>query len=1047
VDAAELKGKVDFGIITIREDEFEAVLQRFHSKLGVVGGPRKYHLYRLELSPRETYTVALIRAAEHGNGEAKGAADAMLDDLAPRWLLVVGIGSGVPANEFTLGDVIASTRIHDFSVEAVLREHTRDDTAGGDGSLHPDVSGIVANLPSMEEELGAWNTEDAIGLARPAVDLSPQYLYGDPAWREKVRRSLEHHFKIKSGEARSPLVWTGAIASSDRLMEDDEPLRVWRRIARQVLVVEVESAGVYRAAHDRKVPFLAIRGISDVIGFERNAQWTAYACHSAAAFALAFLRSRPIPPYAGALSPRSLVSAAAPPGPFDRERRSEAGGSFDDARDAEAAGPMPAPLPDPPRCFGRDPLAALLVEAFLQSPPLPALILGPAGIGKSTLALCALHRSEVAERYGARRWFARLAAAPTADAALGIIARTMSLSPRGDALAEVRAELARAPSVLALDNVESPWERDREATEALLVALAAVPGLALLVSVRGTKRPSGITWRDAIRVAPLDSVAAAELFCSIAGASRKKDPALPSLLELTSGVPLAITLVAPVVPTDDLSDVVGEWLTEKASLLWREGAAAERLPTWSVALELSIGSTRMTSPAKRLAALLAALPDGIAEADLDKVFPGEPAAIPLLIELGIAYREGRRLTVFAPIREYLAESHPPGAADLERAMEHYGELARALGLKVGRSGGAEAVERLGSETANLDAMIRRGLAQGQGTRWIDVTILLTRFARFSARVLPSPLSAAREAARALGDVGREADCLQGLGDIALSRGKPGDAGVQYESALELYQQVGSVLGEASCLQALGDAALERQDDEQAKGRYAAALELYQRASYGFGEASCLQGLGDIAFYRSNGEAARERYRSALPLYRQVRDALGEANCLQGLGDVAFAQSDDEDARRWYEAAQPLYQQVGDTLGEANCVYRMGSIALRRASDEEARGFYDAALALYQQVGAALGEANCIQGLGDVALGRARQEDARARYEVALAIYERIADAYSVGMIGCRLARMASDPAEENRLVTLARRAWEQIDRSDLISRLEEEFGIEALEDD
>jgi nucleoside phosphorylase len=44
------------------------------------------------------------------------------------------------------------------------------------------------------------------------------------------------------------------------------------------------------------VPFLAIRGISDVPGFDRDHNWTAYACETAAAFAQAFLRTRPIEP-------------------------------------------------------------------------------------------------------------------------------------------------------------------------------------------------------------------------------------------------------------------------------------------------------------------------------------------------------------------------------------------------------------------------------------------------------------------------------------------------------------------------------------------------------------------------------------------------------------------------------------------------------------------------------------------------------------------------------------------------------------------------------
>src|SRR5262249_41446635 len=65
--------------------------------------------------------------------------------------------------------------------------------------------------------------------------------------------------------------------------------------ARQIQAVEMESAGVYRAVHGR-VPFLAIRGISDVVGFKRHPDWTAYACHSAAAFARAFLLARPTHP-------------------------------------------------------------------------------------------------------------------------------------------------------------------------------------------------------------------------------------------------------------------------------------------------------------------------------------------------------------------------------------------------------------------------------------------------------------------------------------------------------------------------------------------------------------------------------------------------------------------------------------------------------------------------------------------------------------------------------------------------------------------------------
>ncbi len=80
-------------------------------------------------------------------------------------------------------------------------------------------------------------------------------------------------------------------------MKDDEKMSVLLKFARQVVAVEMESAGIYKATHGR-VPFLAIRGISDVVGFKRDPDWTAYACETAAAFARAFLLTQPIAPIA-----------------------------------------------------------------------------------------------------------------------------------------------------------------------------------------------------------------------------------------------------------------------------------------------------------------------------------------------------------------------------------------------------------------------------------------------------------------------------------------------------------------------------------------------------------------------------------------------------------------------------------------------------------------------------------------------------------------------------------------------------------------------------
>jgi len=276
------KGRVDFGIITIREDEFKAVLQRFPEKIETVSySHRRYRLRRLQLNSSQAYIIAVVRAIEQGNGEAQAAARDLLEDLAPSWLFVVGIGGGIPANEFSLGDVIVSTRIADFSVEAVLKDHSREYALAG-GPLHRDAAKLAADIRAMDHDgdLDEWNSPTAITVPRPPVIITDELFYGEDDWRSEVREKIERHFHGQP--PRPPLVTTGSIASSDRLIKDAEILQVWLKIARQIQAVEMESAGVYRAVHGRDVPFLAIRGISDIVGFKRHPDWTAYACHTAA---------------------------------------------------------------------------------------------------------------------------------------------------------------------------------------------------------------------------------------------------------------------------------------------------------------------------------------------------------------------------------------------------------------------------------------------------------------------------------------------------------------------------------------------------------------------------------------------------------------------------------------------------------------------------------------------------------------------------------------------------------------------------------------------
>jgi nucleoside phosphorylase len=280
---------IDIGILTIREDEFRAVLNVFPDDHGVhKGRHREYTLRTADAGERARYRLAILRQIEQGNGEAQEAARDLCDDLQPSLLLVVGIAGGLPSDDISLGDIVLSTRIHDFSVEARKFEEDTTYNVGG-GPIAKSIAAGIANLVGRELELGDWWAELP---SKPAVSLARGMFYGPKPWQQDVRGKLEAHYG-KNVAARAPIFSAGSIASSDRLVKDPSVLFPWITTARGILAIEMESAGVHRATRD-KTPMLSIRGLSDIVGFKRQDAWTKYACASAAAFARGYLRTRPV---------------------------------------------------------------------------------------------------------------------------------------------------------------------------------------------------------------------------------------------------------------------------------------------------------------------------------------------------------------------------------------------------------------------------------------------------------------------------------------------------------------------------------------------------------------------------------------------------------------------------------------------------------------------------------------------------------------------------------------------------------------------------------
>lgn len=289
-DLAHYRGAVDFVIVTIKAEEFRAVQKRLDLDK-TISGRRDWNMCRVvSKQAGRDVIVATVRQIDQGTNEAYGIVSDAIADLDPSYILVVGIAGAIPG-ELTLGDVVFGKHIHDLTVQEVKSDGSRVFSIKGGGtekSAQITLANLDVSLPPELHDLGL--------PPLPPVSTDAK-IYGDEETARTIRARLRERYGDPPTAPTRPYFTDGEIASSDTLVKYNELVDQWRSIAKHISAVEMESAGAYRASRTRskQYPVIPIRAISDVIGLQRDEQWTLYACEVAAAFALAFIRSLPLP--------------------------------------------------------------------------------------------------------------------------------------------------------------------------------------------------------------------------------------------------------------------------------------------------------------------------------------------------------------------------------------------------------------------------------------------------------------------------------------------------------------------------------------------------------------------------------------------------------------------------------------------------------------------------------------------------------------------------------------------------------------------------------
>ncbi|VDB86997.1 unnamed protein product [Peniophora sp. CBMAI 1063] len=329
---------------------------------------------------------------------------------------------------------------------------------------------------------------------------------------------------------------------------------------------------------------------------------------------------------------------------------------------------------------GRETEVATAVDMIVNKQPARVAILGPGGIGKTSIALAILHDPLVKDLYGDRRCFMSCEATTTADAvvraladALGLIALDEKISP-GPARDRIFSYLRTCSGILCLDNMETPLDADRILLDELLNEIAALPSVALLITSRATSIPT-IEWTEPAlsHIRPFSQKAALATWDDRAKAPH--DDFVVKLVDAVDCMPLAVTLLASVVAFEGSAKRIWDrWQDEHTDLI-RTGTKEDRLNSVPESIDLSLRalSDRDREAATKILCIVCLFSEGFWDAripQLGDVFKEHSISVSrcltILRQLSLIYTdnplehtkpEWLRFRALSPIRHHILQHY------------------------------------------------------------------------------------------------------------------------------------------------------------------------------------------------------------------------------------------------------------------------------------------------------------------------------------------------------------------------------------------------------
>ena len=654
------------------------------------------------------------------------------------------------------------------------------------------------------------------------------------------------------------------------------------------------------------------------------------------------------------------------------------------------ASSVPGELPPPrPRIFfGREELIEEVVR--LAEGLKPIALIGPGGIGKTSIILTALHDERIEQRFGEHRRFIRCDEFPaTRNHFLRQLSKVIGAGVENpENLGSLRRFLSSKEMFIVLDNAESildPQGQSSQEIHADVDELIQFGNICICITSRISTIPPEC---EALEIPTLPTAAACDTFYRIYKHSGQSD-SINDILERLEFHPLSITLLATIAQQS-------KWGADRLTIEWRRRRTGvlhlQHSKSLAATIELSLGSPmfqELGPDARSLLEVIAFFPQGANEKNANLLFPtiyDVPNMLDKFCILSLTYRNSGFVTMLAPLRDHLCPKDPASSPLLNIVKETY--FTRLSGEILPGDPGFEEARWITTEDVNVEHLLNvfttidtnsesiwnicvKFMAQLYWHKPRLVTLgpkiealpdnhpskamCLWNLSRLFDSVGNNPergrlLSHALKLWRERGDDYRVAQTLRSLSDANRRMGLNKEGIWQAREASEIFEQLGEVVEQADTLVKLASLLHGDGQLDAAMETGSSAIDLFPEKGEEHSVCQAHRFLGNI--YRSKGET--EKAISHLETALGIASSLNLVNQLfwvnYCLADVFSEQGEFEDAQTHHEYVKS--HAVNDTYLLARAMRQQARLWVEQGRFEDAKSEALRALDAFETLGAA-----------------------------------------------------------------------------------------------